>query len=65
MKKTSFIYRNSLSIVFLFLMLSALFGQFVTGLHTKNEELLDKGLPQFSWTDYTSSGHFIQATFEN
>lgn len=65
MKKTSFIYRNSLSIVFLFLTLSALFGQFVTGLHTKNEELLEKGLPQFSWTDYMSSGHFIQATFEN
>lgn len=65
MKKKSFVYRNSLSIVFIFLMLAALFGQFVTGLHTKNEELSEKGLPELSWTEYTYSGHFIQATFEN
>jgi len=65
MNKKSFIYRNSLSIVFLLLMLFTLFGQFVTGLHTKNEELSDKGLPEFTCIEYMSSGHFIQATFEN
>lgn len=65
MNKKTFIYRNSLSIAFLVLMVSALFGQFVTGFNTKNEELLEQGSAKFSWTEYMQSGHFIQATFEN
>ena len=64
-KKHSFLYRNSLSIVMLLLMLVFLIGQFVTGLHEKNDELIENHEPPLSPIEYLSSGHFIQATFEN
>lgn len=40
-------------------------GQFITGMKVENEERKEKGFPQLSAIDYTTSGHFIQATFEN
>src|SRR5687768_4003574 len=64
-KKHSFFYRNSLSIVMLFLMLVFLIGQFMTGLHEKNDELSENNEPPLAAVEYLSSGHFIQATFEN
>lgn len=67
MKKSthSFFYRNSLSIVFLALMVLALGGQFLSGMHEKNDERTEEHQPPISVIDYAHSGHFIQATFEN
>ena len=64
-KKHSFFYRNSLSIVVLSFMLIFWSGQFITGMKLVNAERKEKGLPQFSTIEYSKSGHFIAATFEN
>ncbi|KMQ68941.1 membrane protein [Chryseobacterium sp. FH2] len=65
MSKKSFIYRNSLSIVLIILMLSCWAGQFFTGWKTENKELAEEGQALLSLGEYIHSGHFIQATFEN
>lgn len=65
MKKHSFFYRNGLSIVLISLMIICWGGQFFTGWHTLNSELAEKGEPTLDMVRYISSGHFIQATFEN
>lgn len=59
------IRQNSLSLVFLLLFLGALFGQFITGFHEHNSEREEEGQQPYTMTGYISSGHFIQATFEN
>lgn len=64
-KKTSFLYRNSLSIVLLVLMICCLAAQFLTGWKTENKELAENGKAMLSLGQYVYSGHFIQATFEN
>jgi hypothetical protein len=64
-KHYPFLYRNSLSIAVLFLMLFSLSGQFLTGWHRKNGERLEKNLEPISMSQYAVSGHFMQATFEN
>lgn len=46
-------------------MLFSLAGQFFTGMQEKNEALKEDGNPPLSIVEYTQSGHFIQATFEN
>jgi len=63
--KHSFIYRNSLSIVVLAIMLIFWGCQFITGMSVANTERKEKGFPQLSAIEYAKSGHFIQATFEN
>lgn len=61
----SWVYRNSLSIVFLALFIATLSGQALTGWNTYNDERTeDKGAP-VSFNRYLQSGHFISATFEN
>ena len=65
MSKTSFLYRNSLSIVLLILMILSLSGQFFTGWKTENKELIENGKAALTLGQYIHSGHFIQATFEN
>lgn len=65
MAKKGFLYRNSLSIVLILFMLICLAGQFLSGWATHNKELAEHGHPALSLTRYISSGHFIQATFEN
>jgi hypothetical protein len=65
MEKHSFFKRNGLSIVLLSFMLLCWGGQFFTGFHTENNELQEKGQPAMDMVTYLSSGHFIQATFEN
>ncbi|PZU06357.1 MAG: hypothetical protein DI622_18135 [Chryseobacterium sp.] len=65
MNSKSFFYRNSLSIVLLFLMLSFLLAQFLTGWKTENKELIENGEHALNIMQYLQSGHFIQATFEN
>ena len=63
--KHFFIYKNSLSIVMLTFMLIFWSGQFITGMKLVNAERKENGLPQFSTIEYSKSGHFIAATFEN
>lgn len=64
-KKHTFWYRNSLSIVVLLLMIISLSGQFLTGWKEKNGELTERIQPPLSLREYATSGHFLQATFEN
>jgi hypothetical protein len=63
MKK--FIRNNSLSLVFALLLLLSLLGQIVFGHIEYNKELTEEGAPAVTLITYLSSGHFLQATFEN
>ncbi len=64
-RKQTWVYRNSLSVVFIALFIMTLLAQAYTGWEVHNEELVDGGLSALSFTEYTKSGHFISATFEN
>lgn len=61
----SFLRNNSLSVVFLGLFMLTLAGQFFTGFNENNSEREEEGQPPLTMSNYVSSGHFIQATFEN
>ena len=61
----SFLKDNALSIVFFSLFLFTLFGQVLTGREEHNQEMVDKGGKPATMSEYISSGHFIQSTFEN
>ena len=56
---------NSLSIVFILLFLIALIGQFYAGFNEHNKEREEEGQAAIGMSTYFSSGHFLQATFEN
>jgi hypothetical protein len=64
-QKKSFIYNNSLSIAFLLLAFISLSGQAFTGLKQYNEFLFEHNHHPVTLFKYFSTGHFIQATFEN
>ncbi|HEY5593487.1 MAG TPA: DUF6766 family protein [Paludibacter sp.] len=64
-QKESFIYKNSLSIAFLLLTFLSLAGQALTGLQQYNEFLAEHNHRIVTLFQYLSTGHFIQATFEN
>lgn len=61
----SFFRNNGLSICFLLLFLISLVGQWLTGHSTYNEEQIKEGNQPVNLLTYSSSGHFIQSTFEN
>ena len=63
MKK--FFRNNSLSLVFLGFFFIALAGQIATGRNEHNEETVDMGGKPLSISEYMTSGHFLQSTFEN
>lgn len=63
MKK--FFYHNSLSIVFLLLFIVAFLGQIFFGIEEYNKELIEKGGHAVTLSNYLTTGHFIEATFEN
>lgn len=63
MKK--FLRNNSLSLVFLILFFITLAGQIATGQNEHNEETIDMGGKPLSTSEYLTSGHFLQSTFEN
>jgi hypothetical protein len=63
MKKT--LRDNGLSIMFVFLFLVSFVGQVFNGLKEHNKEMIEEGGPQVSLTQYFSTGHFLQSTFEN
>jgi hypothetical protein len=64
-RRNSFLYRNSLSLVILVLMVLSLAGQIYTGWREHNEFLNDHEQPAQTMSQYILSGHFLQATFEN
>ena len=61
----SFFKKNSLSLVFTLLFLISLVGQFFSGFQEHNNDLEDNGQPPIGLSKYVTSGHFLQATFEN
>jgi hypothetical protein len=65
MNKHSFLYKNSLTIVFLILFLLSFVGQFFTGLAEYNDELKKDHYPAITAGTYFTTGHFISSTFEN
>jgi len=64
-KKHSFLYKNGLSLVFLVLTVITLGGQYVAGWKEYNKELVEKHIEEIPFGQYISTGHFIEATFEN
>jgi hypothetical protein len=56
---------NGLSITFFILFLISIAGQIATGLHEHNNEVQEDGGKTIGVTEYLTSGHFLQATFEN
>lgn len=60
------IFRNNgLSFVFAALFIMSLAGQVYTGLKQYNQEMKEKGGRQVTVSQYFSSGHFFESTFEN
>lgn len=64
-RKKSFWYRNSLSLVFLFLFLASVGAQAYTGWIVHNKELVKHHVSAITFLKYLTSGAFIEATFEN
>jgi hypothetical protein len=64
-KEKSFLYRNSLSIVFIILFLFAMIAQAFFGWKEHNDEIMELKGQTLPFIDYLSSGHFFSATFEN
>jgi hypothetical protein len=60
-----FLYENSLLLVGTVLVLAAMVGQTLTGWHEYNGDLEEMHLLPLTLTQYLSSGHFLEATFEN
>ncbi len=63
MKK--FLRNNGLSLVFLLIFIFTLAGQVATGLRQYNQERQENGGHPVSLSEYFSSGHFFESTFEN
>lgn len=63
--KTSWLYKNGLSVCFISLFVITLFAQALTGWNVHNQDLAELGASKLSLSTYLCSGHFISATFEN
>ena len=65
-KQSSFLYKNSLSIVLTVCFIVCLVGQIISGVKVYEDELKDLGAPRkVSLGEYLTTGHFLQTTFEN
>jgi hypothetical protein len=60
-----FLRNNGLSITFLLLFLFAMVGQIFNGMNEHNEEMREEGGQPVHLAQYLTTGHFLQATFEN
>ena len=60
-----FFYENGLSIVLFVLFALTLLGQSFTGWSEYNDDQQQHGQPSVGYAEYLSTGHFIEATFEN
>lgn len=65
MRLKKFLRNNGLSLVFIAMFVLSLVGQFYTGLNVYNKEQQEENNQPVSAAQYISTGHFIQATFEN
>jgi len=61
----TFIKNNSLSLTFFILFVLSMVAQTIFGLKEYNKELAEHGTMAISLSEYFSSGHFIESTFEN
>ena len=61
----NFIRNNALSLIFILLFVLSFIGQIFFGLIEHNKELTENGAVPVAFSDYLSSGHFLQSTFEN
>ena len=61
----TFLKNNGLSLAFLLLFLASLLGQTFYGLQEYNKDRSELGAEPVAIGHYLSSGHFLQATFEN
>jgi len=61
----AFFRNNGLSITFLLLFLASIIWQVAFGLQEHNKIQVEDGGAAVSLADYLTTGHFIQATFEN
>jgi hypothetical protein len=64
-RSTAWFRRNALSLATLALFLATALGQIAFGFTAHNEDLSQSGQPPLPLADYLSSGHFIEALFEN
>ena len=62
---SSFLYRNSLSIVLFSVFALTIVGQALAGWKALEQELAIDGLPPLRLLDYLGTGHFRSALFEN
>ena len=60
-----FFYENGLLLVTFILIIGAWVGQVLTGWHDNNDDLRQMHYPALTLTQYLSSGHLLEATFEN
>jgi len=60
-----FLKNNGLSLTFLFLFIATLAAQVHFGLQEYNKELVEDGGTVVSLSQYFTSGHFVESTFEN
>lgn len=61
----NFLRNNALSFSFLMLFIISIIGQVIFGIKEYNKEITDEGGTAVNLTQYLSSGHFLQSTFEN
>ncbi len=59
------LHEHGLTIALLGLFLFSLIGQSVTGAATYNDDLRDHGQPPIGYPAYLTTGHFVEAVFEN
>ena len=63
--KHSFLYQNSLSIVLFLFFISTLWLQSLAGWKQYNVEMRENDGLEIQYTDYLTTSHFAEATFEN
>lgn len=56
---------NGLTIVVMTLFITFLVGQILTGFRVHNDDRAVRGVPEIGMSGYLTSGHFLEATFEN
>lgn len=61
----TFLFENSLSIVLILITLFVLLGHSITGYYDFNEKLADEYQPKISYSQYLTSGSFVESIFEN
>jgi hypothetical protein len=60
-----FLRNNGLSLVLLGIFLTTLIGQSVTGFQVYNNDQRDHHQPTVTFSTYLTTGHFVEAVFEN